>query len=67
MDYDEVFAPVARIETIRSIITLAGSHGWEIHHLDFKTAFLHGELKEDVYITQPEGFVIAGKEHSLQT
>lgn len=51
IDYDEVFAPVARIETIRLIIALAASKGWEIHHLDVKTAFLHGELKEEVFVT----------------
>ena len=56
VDFEEVFAPVARIETIRLLIKLAASHGWEIHHLDVKTAFLHGELKEDVYVCQPEGF-----------
>lgn len=61
VDYDEVFSPVARIETIRLIIALAGTHGWKIHHLDVKTAFLHGELNEDVFVTQPEGFVVAGK------
>ncbi|KAG7556107.1 Integrase catalytic core [Arabidopsis suecica] len=57
IDFDEVFAPVARIETIRFIIALAASNGWEIHHLDVKTAFLHGELKEIVYVSQPEGFI----------
>ena len=54
VDYDEVFAPVARIETIRLIIVLAGTYGWEIHHLDVKTVFLHGELMEEVYVSQPE-------------
>lgn len=65
VDYDEVFAPVARIETIRLIIALAGSHGWEVHHLDVKTAFLHGELKEEVFITQPEGFVVSEEEQKV--
>ena len=62
VDYNEVFAPVARIETIRLVIAIAASNGWEIYHLDVKTAFLQGELKEDVYVTQPEGFMVAGKE-----
>lgn len=62
VDYDEVFAPVARIETIRLLINLAAANGWEIHHLDVKTAFLHGELKEEVYVMQPEGFEIRGSE-----
>ena len=46
IDYEEVFAPVARIETIRLLISLASAHGWEIHHQDVKTTFLHGELNE---------------------
>ena len=55
VDFEEVFAHVARIETVRFIIALAASKGWEIHHLDVKTAFLHGDLKEDAYACQPEG------------
>lgn len=62
IDYDEVFAPVARLETIRLLIGLAASNQWEIHHLDVKTAFLHGELNEDVYVSQPEGFEKKGEE-----
>lgn len=65
IDYDEVFAHVARIETVRFIIALAASKGWEIHHLDVKTAFLHGELKEEVYVTQPEGFISLGNEDKV--
>ncbi|GJV69782.1 zinc finger, CCHC-type containing protein [Tanacetum coccineum] len=60
IDFDEVFAPVARIETIRLILALAAYHGWQVHHLDVKSAFLHGDLKEEVYVTQPEGFVQQG-------
>ncbi|XP_019100914.1 PREDICTED: uncharacterized protein LOC109132905 [Camelina sativa] len=60
VDFDEVFAPVAHIETIRFLIALSASNGWEVHHLDVKTAFLHGELREDVFITQPEGFITDG-------
>ena len=47
------------------MITLVASHGWEIHHLDVKTAFLHGDLKEEVYVSQPEGFEIKGKEDKV--
>ena len=65
IDFDEVFAPVARIETIRLLIGLAAARGWEIHHLDVKTAFLHGELNEDVYVSQPEGFEKKGEEHKV--
>lgn len=65
IDFDEVFAPVARIETVRVIIALAASNGWEIHHLDVKTAFLHGDLNEEVYVTQPEGFKVKGNEDKV--
>ncbi|KAG7554412.1 Integrase catalytic core [Arabidopsis suecica] len=65
VDFDEVFAPVARLETIRLLVNLAASSGWEIHHLDVKTAFLHGELKETVYVTQPEGFEEKGSESKV--
>ena len=65
VDFDEVFAPVARIETVRFLIAMAASRGWEIHHLDVKTVFLHGDLKEEVYVSQPEGFVTNGKENKV--
>ena len=48
---------MARIETIRLIIALAASHGWEMHHLDVKTTFLHETLDEEIYMCQPEGYV----------
>ena len=56
---------MAHIETIPLLISLAASRGWEIHHLDVKTAFLHGELKETVYVTQPEGFIIKRSEEKV--
>lgn len=65
VDYDEVFAPVARIETIRLIIALSASYGWEVRHLDVKTAFLHGVLKEEVNVKRPEGFEVKGSEEKV--
>lgn len=65
IDFEEVFAPVARLDTIRLIIALAAQRNWEIHHLDVKSAFLNGELSEEVYVSQPEGFVVKGKEHKV--
>ncbi|GJW76447.1 ribonuclease H-like domain, reverse transcriptase, RNA-dependent DNA polymerase [Tanacetum coccineum] len=57
IDFEEVFAPVARMETIRLLLAIAANNKWEVHHLDVKYAFLHGDLKEEVYVTQPEGFI----------
>jgi hypothetical protein len=51
-----VFAPVARLETIRVLIAVATQGNWEIHHMDDKSAFLNGNLQEEVYVTQPPGF-----------
>ncbi|GAU30142.1 hypothetical protein TSUD_360350 [Trifolium subterraneum] len=62
LDYDEVFSPVARHETIRLVIALACSRRWPMFHLDVKSAFLNGPLEEDVYVKQPPGFELKGKE-----
>ena len=50
---------------IRLLFGLAAVNGWEIHHLDMKTSFLHGELSEDVYVSQPKGFEKRGEEHKV--
>jgi hypothetical protein len=58
VDFEEVFAPVARIETVRVLIALAAKNGWKVHHMDVKSAFLNGDLEEEVYVQQPSGFVV---------
>lgn len=62
IDFDEVFAPVARLETVRLLIALAANEGWRVDHMDVKSAFLNGELEEEVYVAQPPGFIETGKE-----
>jgi hypothetical protein len=62
IDYDKIFAPVAKYTSIRIIISLASVFDWKLHQMDVKTAFLNGEVEQEVYIEQPEGFVIHGKE-----
>ncbi|GKD56904.1 retrovirus-related pol polyprotein from transposon TNT 1-94, partial [Tanacetum coccineum] len=57
IDFEESFTPVARIEAIRIFIANAVSKNMTIYQMDVKTAFLNGELKEEVYVSQPEGFV----------
>ncbi|WJX32266.1 hypothetical protein P8452_20610 [Trifolium repens] len=56
LDYFEVFAPVARHETIRLVIAIAANRNWPLMHLDVKSAFLNGPLQEEVYVSQPPGF-----------
>ncbi|WJZ94710.1 hypothetical protein VitviT2T_013543 [Vitis vinifera] len=65
IDYTEVFAPVARWDTIRMVIALAARNGWSVYQLDVKSAFLHGELNEVVFIEQPQGYEKKGEEHKV--
>ena len=57
VDYDEKFAPVARMESIRILLALACQLKFNLYQMDVKTAFLNGLLKEDVYVAQPKGFI----------
>lgn len=65
IDYTEVYAPVARWDTIRMIVALAAQKDWCIFQLDVKSTFLHGELSEAVYIEHPQGFVNKGEEEKV--
>lgn len=58
VDYYELFAPVAKWESMRTMLHLAASEDWEIHRIDFDTAFLNGDLEETIYMKQPEGFQV---------
>ncbi|KAK8535538.1 hypothetical protein V6N12_057054 [Hibiscus sabdariffa] len=60
VDYDETLSPVAMIKSIQILLAIAAFHDYEIWQMDVKTAFLNGKLEEDVYMTQPEGFVTLG-------
>ena len=62
LDYDQVFSPVVRFETMRLILAMAAIEGWVAHGLDVRNAYLYGELDEEIYMEQPEGFRIPGKE-----
>ena len=63
LDYEETFSPVVRFESIRTVVALGAQQRLQLHQMDVSTAFLHGELTEEVYMRQPEGFVEPGKEH----
>ncbi|GLT32318.1 hypothetical protein SLA2020_069930 [Shorea laevis] len=62
VDYGETFAPVARHDTIKLLVALAANLGWKLYHMDVKSAFLNGILEEEIYVEQPQGFEVAGKE-----
>ena len=61
-EYFDTYSPVARLMTIRVLLSLAASHGLLVHQMDVKTTFLNGELEEEIYMDQPDGFVAKGQE-----
>ncbi|KAI5344202.1 hypothetical protein L3X38_012079 [Prunus dulcis] len=65
IDFNETFAPVARLDTVRTLVAVAAQRNWRLFQLDVKSAFLNGVLNEEVYVDQPSGFVIQGSEDKV--
>ncbi|KAL5733960.1 hypothetical protein ACOSP7_031821 [Xanthoceras sorbifolium] len=63
IDYNEIFSPVVKLTTIRLVLKIVAAENLHLEQLDVKTAFLHGDLEEEIYMRQPEGFKEAGKEN----
>ncbi|KAL9252086.1 Retrovirus-related Pol polyprotein from transposon TNT 1-94-like protein [Drosera capensis] len=63
IDYNEIFAPVIKMTTIRLVFSIVTAKDLHLEQLDVKTMFLHGDLDEDIYMVQPEGYQIAAKEN----
>ena len=61
-DYFYTYSPVARLMTIHVLLSLTASHGLLVHQIDVKAAFLNGELEEEIYMDQPDGFIAKGQE-----
>ena len=60
VDYGETFAPVARLDTVKTILSTTAQHKWKVYQFDVKSAFLNGILQEEVYVEQPLGFEVPG-------
>ena len=58
IDFEETFAPVARLEAIRMFLALSSFQKFKVFQMDVKSAFLNGDLEEEVYIEQPDGFIL---------
>jgi hypothetical protein len=65
IDIEEVYAPVATLESVRLLLAVAAQEGWEVHHMDIKRAFLNRDLVEEVYVAPPAGFLVKGAEHKV--
>ena len=57
MDYHETFAPVAKTDSIHLVFAISASKQCEVHHMDVKSAFIHGYIHEEIYMKQPEGYI----------
>jgi hypothetical protein len=64
-DFFDTYPPIARLTTIRVLLSLAASHGLLVNQMDIKTTFLNGEFEEEIYMTQPNGFVVKGQEDKV--
>ena len=65
LDYVNTYSLVSKITSIRMLITIASLNNMEIHHMNVKTTFLNGELDEEIYMEQSEGFVVQGQENKV--
>ncbi|KAL4323581.1 hypothetical protein GQ457_11G003910 [Hibiscus cannabinus] len=63
IDFEEIFSPVVKMSSIRVVLGLAATLDLEVEQLDVKTTFLHGDLEEEIYMEQPRGFIVTGKEN----
>lgn len=65
IDFDETFSPVARFEIVRILLALVVQLKWKVYQFDVKSASLNGDLKDEVYVAQPDGYVEKGKKNKV--
>ena len=63
IDFNEIFSPVVRLTTVRVVLAMCATFDLHLEQLDVKTTFLHGDLEEEIYMLQPEGFEEKGKQN----
>ena len=65
VNFDEIFAPVVKMASMQTVLSITASMNLEVEQVDVKTTFLHGDLEDEIYMQQPEGFVKKGKENLM--
>ena len=65
LDYDQVFSPVIWFKSVRLILAMAALEGWVLAGLNVRNAYLYGKLDKEIYMEQPEGFIVPGKENMV--
>ena len=65
IDYEETFSPVSMLKSIRILLSIAAHYDYEIWQMDVKTTFPNGNLDEEIYMMQPEGFIAKNQEHMV--
>ena len=61
IDFGNIFSPIAKVASIRLLLSIAAAFDFEVEQMDVKTTFLHGDLEEEIYMKKPEGFAVKGK------
>eukprot|EP00253_Pinus_taeda_P013832 PITA_13832 len=65
VNYEENFSPTTKWATIQTLFALTFQNGWKVHQMDVKTSFWNGDLKENIFVSQPKGFAVNGHEHKV--
>ena len=65
IDYEETFSPIAMLKSIRILLSITAHYDYKILQMDIKTSFLNGNLEEEIYMLQPEGFIVKNQEHMV--
>jgi hypothetical protein len=65
IDFNETFAPVARMDTIRTVLDIVAQYKWSVYQMDVKSTFLNRHLEENMYVEQPQGYEVRGQEDKV--
>ena len=65
IDFGDIFFPVSKVDSIRLLLSVADAFDFEVEKMDVRTTFIHGDMEEEIYMKQPKGFTVKGKEEEI--